>query len=72
MHTGRVRRTSILACLTMASLVATPLMAQQDGAPELTAEASQAINKGLRYLLSTQKQHGNSNHRQNYDQYLPA
>jgi squalene cyclase len=33
-------------------------MAQQDGAPELTLEASQAIDKGLKYLLSTQHKDG--------------
>lgn len=40
------------------SLLATPLMAQQDGAPELTAEASRAIDKGLEHLLAAQKQDG--------------
>jgi hypothetical protein len=30
----------------------------QDGAPELTAKASQAIDKGLKYLLSVQKKDG--------------
>jgi squalene cyclase len=33
-------------------------MAQQDGAPELTPKASQAIEKGLKYLLSVQKPNG--------------
>ena len=38
----------------------TPCHAQSssDGAPELTVEASTAINKGLEYLLSTQKEDG--------------
>ncbi|MFC1805528.1 prenyltransferase/squalene oxidase repeat-containing protein [Planctomycetota bacterium] len=58
MNTAKARAASILACFTVASFLATPLMAQQDGAPELTAEASQAINKGLQYLLSTQKKDG--------------
>ena len=33
-------------------------MAQQDGAPELTPEASQAIDKGLKFLLSNQQKDG--------------
>jgi squalene cyclase len=40
------------------SLLATPVMAQQDGAPELTQEASQAIDTGLKYLLSKQHEDG--------------
>ena len=44
----------ILACFIIATLLTTPTMAQQNGAPELTPEASQAIDKGLKYLLSTQ------------------
>ncbi|MFT5110348.1 MAG: hypothetical protein ACI9UA_006002, partial [Pseudoalteromonas tetraodonis] len=38
--------------LLIFSLFATPVMAQQDGAPELTVEATRAIDKGLNYLLS--------------------
>jgi uncharacterized protein YfaS (alpha-2-macroglobulin family) len=48
----------ILACFAIATLLATPAMAQQEGAPELTPEASQAIDKGLKYLLSTQNKDG--------------
>ena len=33
-------------------------MAQQDGAPELTDEATRAIDKGLNYLLSVQRKDG--------------
>ena len=33
-------------------------MAQQDGAPELTVEATRAIDKGLEYLLSKQQKDG--------------
>ena len=33
-------------------------MAQQDGAPELTPETSQAIDKGLKFLLSNQQKDG--------------
>ena len=47
----------ILSCFIIA-LLTTPTMAQQDGAPELTAEASQAIDKGLEYLLSTSRRTG--------------
>jgi squalene cyclase len=47
-----------LACFIIASLLTTPTLAQQDGAPELTLEASQAIDKGLKYLLSTQHKDG--------------
>jgi hypothetical protein len=44
-------------------LIASPLDAQTptatgDGAPELTAEASRAIDKGLEYLLAAQKKDG--------------
>ena len=35
-----------------------PLTAQQDGAPELSAEASRAIDKGLTHLLSIQNDDG--------------
>jgi hypothetical protein len=38
--------------------LATPVMAQQDGAPELTDEATRAIDKGLTYLLSKQNKDG--------------
>lgn len=53
-----------IALLTVTSLLTTPLMAQNapsvggDDAPELTAAASQAIDKGLKFLLSTQKKDG--------------
>lgn len=47
---------------TTACLFAAPLHAQSpssgDDAPELTAKASQAIDKGLEYLLATQKEDG--------------
>ena len=45
-------------CGIIATLLATPAMAQKEGAPELTPEASQAIDKGLKYLLSTQNKNG--------------
>ena len=54
----RVYPTSILACFIIGSLLTTPTMAQQKGAPELTPEASQAIDKGLKFLLSTQHKDG--------------
>ncbi|MFT5407632.1 MAG: hypothetical protein ACI9NC_000337 [Verrucomicrobiales bacterium] len=44
--------------LLIFSLFATPVMAQQDGAPELTVEATRAIDKGLNYLLSVQRKDG--------------
>jgi len=51
-----------IALLTATCLCTTPLMAQgaasDDDAPELTAAASQAIDKGLKFLLSTQKKDG--------------
>ena len=45
-------------CGIIATLLTTPATAQQEGAPELTNEASQAIDKGLKYLLSTQNKDG--------------
>jgi squalene cyclase len=50
--------TSILACFIIASFLATPTMAQQDGAPELTPKTSQAIHKGLKHLLANQHKDG--------------
>ena len=47
-----------LVVLLLFSLFAAPLMAQQDGAPELTVEATRAIDKGLGYLLSNQQKDG--------------
>jgi hypothetical protein len=46
----------IVASLTY--FLPSPVSAQQDGAPELSAEASRAIDKGLAYLLSIQKKDG--------------
>ena len=43
---------------SMLSIVPSPLTAQQDGAPELSAEASRAIDKGLTHLLSIQNDDG--------------
>ncbi len=48
----------ILACFAIATLLAPPAMAQQEDAPELTPKASKAIDKGLKYLLSTQNKDG--------------
>ena len=52
-----------LLCLLGYFLIASPLDAQTpaaagDGAPELTAEASRAIDKGLEHLLAAQKKDG--------------
>ena len=55
--TNHIKR-AFAACFIIATLLATPTLAQQDGAPELTPEASQAIDKGLKYLLSTQQKDG--------------
>ena len=44
--------------LALVCLQTTPLMAQQDDAPELSAKASQAIDNGLKYLLATQNKDG--------------
>ncbi len=57
---------NLLACIVSAALLASPLptfgqelrAAADDGAPELTPKASQAIDKGLKYLLSIQKPDG--------------
>ena len=45
-------------CAFLSSLLAAPATAQQDGAPELTPEASLAIDKGLKFLLSNQYKDG--------------
>lgn len=47
-----------LACLAVVSLLAAPLAAQQNDSPELTAKASQAIDRGLKHLLDTQRADG--------------
>jgi uncharacterized protein YfaS (alpha-2-macroglobulin family) len=47
-----------LPCLIAFSLLAAPLMAEQNDAPELTAKASQAIDRGLKHLLETQQPDG--------------
>lgn len=44
--------------LLVSPLGGQPAMADGDGAPELTAEASRAIEKGLAYLLAAQKPDG--------------
>ena len=58
-----VRGSLGLLCLLGYFLIASPLDAQTpaaagDGAPELTAEASRAIDKGLEHLLAAQKKDG--------------
>jgi hypothetical protein len=40
------------------SLLAMPLNAQQNDSPELTAKASQSIDRGLKHLLATQRPDG--------------
>jgi len=62
--TGCRRRTvHIAVCLVVVSLLGSPLCAQAplaagDGAPELSNEASLAIDKGLDYLLKNQNKNG--------------
>ena len=51
-------RVAPVVVLLIVSLFATPAMAQQEGSPELTPEASKAIDNGLKYLLSTQNKDG--------------
>ena len=53
-----VRARSIAAALLVSFLLVCPALAQQDDAPELTAKASAAINKGLKHLLQTQRADG--------------
>ena len=48
----------LVLLLTSCLFMAAPVMARQDGAPELTVEATRAIDKGLKYLLSTQNKDG--------------
>jgi len=48
----------MLGCLGAASPLCAQPVATGEGAPELTAEASRAIDKGLDYLLSVQKEDG--------------
>lgn len=49
-------RLSLTVCLLL--FLAAPLFAQQNDAPELTAKASAAIDKGLDHLLKTQRADG--------------
>jgi len=57
---GKIIRVHSCPCavLLIFSLFAAPVMAQQDGAPELTVEATRAIDKGLEYLLTNQQKDG--------------
>lgn len=48
----------VVLLLISCFFLATPVMAQQDAAPELTVEATRAIDKGLNYLLSVQRKDG--------------
>ena len=45
-------------CFAFTSPLHGQLPASGDGAPELSAEASRAIDKGLAYLLTVQKEDG--------------
>ena len=49
---------AMLVVLTVGVLIAAPLWADQTDAPELTAEASKAIDTGLNYLLKNQRPDG--------------
>jgi len=56
LNSGSLR--PLVICLIAFSLLATPLMAQHNDAPELTDKASAAIDKGLKYLLKKQRDDG--------------
>lgn len=47
-----------LAILALALAIPRPALAQQNDAPELTVKASQAIVKGLQFLLANQREDG--------------
>jgi len=49
---------SFASCLVFGLLLVAPLNAQQNDSPELTAKASQAIDKGLKHLLAVQRADG--------------
>jgi len=51
-------RVLALACLVIVFVSTAPLIAQQNDAPELTAKASEAIDRGLKHLLATQRADG--------------
>jgi len=59
-----LRLIPVVLCLAAVSPVVTPLSAQElpatteDEAPELTEEAEQAIERGLKFLITTQNQDG--------------
>ena len=64
-HTAgrRLRTVYIAVCFVAVSFFGSPLCAQTslaagDGAPELTTKATQAIDKGLEYLLANQHKDG--------------
>lgn len=48
----------LLICIAAAFLLTTPLMAEQDGAPELTEATDLAIERGLKFLLKSQAPDG--------------
>ncbi len=48
----------LLLRLAAACLLATPVRGRSNDAPELTAKASEAIDRGLKHLLATQKPDG--------------
>lgn len=49
---------AFLTCFFGLFVLAAPVLAQQNDAPELTAKASAAIDKGLKHLLDTQRPDG--------------
>lgn len=49
---------SLAFCLVLGCFFVAPLLAQQNESPELTAKASQAIDRGLKHMLDTQRPDG--------------
>jgi hypothetical protein len=55
---GRTCGEPIIRLVMMVALLALPVSAQQNDSPELTAKASQAIDRGLKHMLDTQRPDG--------------
>lgn len=55
---GEITTTCVLGFLAVIFMLGIPASAQKNDAPELTAKASAAIDKGLKHLLNTQRPDG--------------